>query len=375
LIESVEEDEKMSTQKNQREDTAAQHSAAASRFAGEETERAQVQPPGAVLMQLSLGSLVSQAVHVAAKLGIADLLAAGAKSAEELARECGAHAPSLYRVLRALAAVGVFAEREDGRFEQTPTSEPLRSDVPGSVRDAAIFMGEEWHWRVWGHTYHSVMTGEAVWERANGAPVFEFLASNPEAARIFDRAMTSMSKVAIAAVLEAYDFNGIEKIVDVAGGEGGVVTSILNSYPQLKGVLFDLGHVIENARRGIEAKGLGERCELVAGDFFESVPAGADAYVMKHIIHDWDDARATVILRNIALSMRESGRVLLIESVITPTAESNFGKILDIEMLTSPGGKERTAEEYRDLFAGAGLRLTRIVATKSPYSVIEAVKA
>ncbi len=383
------EEEKVSTQNVQGDDSAALPGASESRFTGGETQRsesggaspaseaggAQGVPPQAALMQLALGSLVSQAVHVAAKLGVADQLASAPKTVEELARENGAHAPSLYRLLRALACVGVFREREDGRFEQSAISEALRSDYAGSVRDMAIFWGEEWHWRVWGYTYESVMTGRPVWERANGAPVFEHLSQNPDAARVFDRAMTALSKTAAAAVLEAYDFSGIEKIVDVAGGEGGVLTSILAAHPQLKGVLFDLGHVVENARRRVDAQGLTDRCDLVAGDFFESVPAGADAYVMKHIIHDWDDERAIVILKNIARAMRDGGRVLLIENVITDSPESSFGKILDLEMLTSPGGKERTAEEYRALFEAAGLRLTRVVPTRSAFSVVEAVKA
>ncbi len=379
----------MPTENVQREDAAVLPGVAASRFAGGEKENnvgadssraaeapdARELPPQAALMQLLLSGLVSQAVSVAAKLGVADQLASGAKTAEELAAESGAHAPSLYRLLRALACVGVFREGEGRRFEQTPLSDALRSDAPGSVRDMAIFWGEEWHWRVWGYTYESVMTGEPVWERANGASVFEFFSQNADAARVFDRAMTSLSKQAVAAVLEAYDFSGIEQLVDVAGGEGGVLTSILAAHPRLKGVLFDLRHVIDNARPKIESQGLADRCETVAGDFFESVPAGADAYVMKHIIHDWDDERAITILRNIARAMRDGGRVLLIENVITDSPESAFGKILDIEMLTSPGGKERTAEEYAALFEAAGLRLKRVVPTKSAFSVVEAVKA
>jgi ubiquinone/menaquinone biosynthesis C-methylase UbiE len=371
----IRQEEEMSTQTFTPDDAAVNSGAAAAHFVGGETAHAPADaPPEAVLTRLILGSLVSQAIRVAAKLGVADLLAGGAKTADELARETGAHAPSLYRVMRALSSVGVFNEREDGRFELTPTAEPLRADAPGSLRDAAVFMGAEWHWRVWGYTLESVMTGEPSWERALGAPVFPYLAANPEPARVFDRAMTSMSTLASAAVLDAYDFSGVEKLVDVAGGEGGILTSVLNAYPQLRGVLFDLGHVVENARTRIASTGVADRCELVAGDFFESVPAGADAYVMKHIIHDWDDARATVILKNVARAMREGGRVLLIESVITDGAGSEFGKILDIEMLVSPGGKERTADEYRELFASAGLRLTRIVPTKSQYSVLEAVK-
>ena len=346
--------------------------------AGEEQDERRVAegaPPEAVLMQMVVSSLVSQAIYVAAKLGVADLLAGGAKSVGELAGETGAHAPSLYRILRALASVGIFSERGDGTFELTPLAEPLRSDAPASVRDAAVFMGEEWHWRVWGHTLHSVLTGEPAWARAHGAEVFPYLEANPEPAAVFDRAMTSMSHQTAKAVVEAYDFSGIEKLVDVAGGHGSLLAAILRANPGMKGVLFDLPHVIERARANVEAEGVGERVELVSGDFFESVPSGADAYVMKYIIHDWDDERAVAILKNISRAMKDEGRVLLVETVIAPGNEPHFGKILDIEMLVSPGGKERTEAEYRELFERAGLRLKRVVPTRSPHSVIEAAKS
>lgn len=331
-------------------------------------------PPDAVLMQLIAGSLVSQAVYVAAKLGIADRLAEGPRTVNELAEATGAHAPSLYRILRSLASVGVFAERADGSFELTPAAEPLRSDAPVSLRDTAVFMGEEWHWRVWGHTLHSVMTGDPAWGRVHGAEVFPYFAANPGPSAIFNRAMTSMSHAAAEAVVEAYNFSGIEKIVDVAGGHGRLLAGILRSSPATRGVLFDLAHVIKGARAVLEAEGVSDRIEFRSGDFFESLPEGADAYVLKHIIHDWDDERALVILRNIARAMRADGKVLLVEMVIAPGNEPSFGKILDIEMLVSPGGKERTEVEYAALFARAGLRLSRIVPTKSPFSVIEAVR-
>lgn len=329
-------------------------------------------PPEAVLTQMITGSLGSQAVYVAAKLGIADLLADGAKHVDELAIAADADAPSLYRVLRALASCGIFVEQNDRVFELTPTAELLRSDSPGSLRDLAIFMGEDWHWRVWGQTLYSVRTGKAAWNQVHGQEVFPYFAANREAAKIFDRAMTSLSNLAIKAVVEAYDFSGIETLVDVAGGHGRLLTTILEANPSVKGILFDVPHVIEGAK---EIEALGSRCELTTGDFFVDVPAGADAYIMKHIIHDWDDERALQILKNIKRVMKVGGRVLLVEAVITPANERDFGKFLDIEMLVSPGGKERTAEEYKELFARAGLKLTRIVPTKSPYSVIEAVVA
>ena len=331
-------------------------------------------PPEAILTQMITGSLGSQAVYVAAQLGIADLLVDGPKHVDELAAAAKADAPSLYRVLRALSSFGVFKELNDRVFELSPTAELLRSDSPRSLRDLAIFMGEDWHWQVWGRTLYSVRTGKAAWAEVHGQEVFPYFAGNPEAAKIFDRAMTSLSNLAIKAVVEAYDFADIETLVDVAGGHGRLLATILEKNPTVKGVLFDQAHVLKGAKDSEQIQALGKRCELVSGDFFASVPAGADGYIMKHIIHDWDDDRALQILKNIKNVMKDGGRVMLVESVITDTNQPDFGKLLDIEMLVSPGGKERTAAEYKDLFARAGLRLTRIVPTKSPYSVIEAVK-
>lgn len=332
-------------------------------------------PPEAILTQMITGSLGSQAVYVAAKLGIADLLADGPKSVDELARAAGADAQSLYRVLRALASFGVFTELNGRVFGLSPTGDLLRSDSPRSLRDLAIFMGEDWHWQVWGRTLYSVRTGKPAWAEVHGQEVFPYFAGNPEAAKIFDRAMTSLSNLAIKAVVEAYDFSDIETLVDVAGGHGRLLAAILEANTSVKAVLFDQAHVLEGAKDSQQIQALGERCELVSGDFFVSVPAGADGYIMKHIIHDWDDDRALQILNNIKKVMKDGGRVMLVESVISENNQPDFGKLLDIEMLVSPGGKERTAAEYKDLFARAGLRLTRIVPTQSPYSVIEAVKS
>jgi ubiquinone/menaquinone biosynthesis C-methylase UbiE len=321
------------------------------------------------------GSLGAQAVYVAAKLGIADLLTDGPKHVADLAVAADADAPSLYRVLRALASFGVFAEQSSRVFELTPTADLLRSDSPRSLRDMAIFMGEDWHWQVWSQTLYSVRTGLPAWSKVHGHEVFPYFAANQEAAKIFDRAMTSLSNLAIKAVIDAYDFSEIETLVDVAGGHGRLLTAILEANPAVNGILFDMPHVIQGAQESESVKAVGSRCQLTSGDFFAGVPDDADAYIMKHIIHDWDDERAVQILRNIRRVMRNDGRVLLVEAVITAASEQDFGKLLDIEMLVSPGGKERTAAEYRDLFALAGLHLTRIVPTNSPYSVIEAVIA
>ena len=332
-------------------------------------------PPAAFLTQILLGSLASQTLYVAAKLGIADQLVNGPKSVEELAKATGTDASSLYRVLRALASIGVFTEQDNRTFALTPSAEPLRSDAPDSMRDVAIFWGEDWHWEVWGKILHSVRTGKSAWGQTHGDEVFSFFEKNPEAGQIFNRAMSSFSNVATNAVIDAYDFSGIETLVDIAGGHGRMLTGILEANPKLRGILFDLPHVIAGAREQVAATTAAERVEFVDGDFFASVPEGGDAYIMKHIIHDWDDERALAILKNIKRAMKPGGRVLLVEAIIAEGNNQDFGKLLDIEMLVSPGGKERTANEYKELFARAGLNMTRIVPTKSPYSVIEAVSA
>jgi ubiquinone/menaquinone biosynthesis C-methylase UbiE len=332
-------------------------------------------PPEAVLTEILLGSLASQSLYVAAKLGIADLLADGPKRVDELARAADAHAPSLYRVLRALASLGVFAEQDDRVFALTPAAEALRSNTPNSLRDVAIFWGEDWHWEVWGKILYSVRTGKSAWAQLHGEQVFEYFEKNKAAGEIFNRAMSSFSTVATKAVAEAYDFSGIDTLIDIAGGHGRLLAGVLEANPSMRGVLFDLPHVIEGAVKTNSETSVRDRLEFATGDFFASVPAGGDAYIMKHIIHDWDDDQALTILRNIKQAMKPGGRVLVVEAVIADGNGQDFGKLLDIEMLVSPGGKERTAKEYEELFERAGLRMTRIMPTKSPYSVIEAVAA
>jgi hypothetical protein len=332
-------------------------------------------PPETVLMQMIVAPLVTQALRVVAELGVADLLATKARrSVDELAAETGAHAPSLYRFMRALASCGVFAETERRVFELTPMAELLRADVEGSLRDVAIFMGADWHWQVWGDAPYSARTGKVAWEHIHGKEVFPYFAENTEAARVFDNAMTSFSKMVSKAIVAAYDFSSIGKLADIAGGHGSLLAAILHANPHLKGLLFDVPQVIAGAQGYVEAEGLGQAIELASGNFFESVPAGADAYMMKHIIHDWDDERALSILKNCHRAMPEDGKLLLVEMVVPEGNEPHFAKIQDLEMMLSPGGLERTEDEYRELFAAAGFELTRIIPTASPMSVIEGVK-
>ncbi|HEY9402563.1 MAG TPA: methyltransferase [Pyrinomonadaceae bacterium] len=336
--------------------------------------QADAAPPEAVLSQMLAAPLVTQALRVVAELGVADLLASGGRSVGELAAETGTHAPSLYRFMRALAGCGVFAETEGRVFELTPMAELLRTGVEGSMRDLAIFMGADWHWQVWGDAPYSARTGQAAWEHVHGKEVFPYFAENAGAARVFDNAMTSLSKMVSKAVVEAYDFSSVRKLADIAGGHGSLLAAILRANPQLKGLLFDVPQVIAGAQSFVEAEGVGHAVELASGNFFESVPAGADAYMMKHIIHDWDDERALSILRNCHRAMPEDGKLLLVEMVVPEGNEPHFAKIQDLEMMLSPGGLERTEHEFRELFAAAGFELTRIIPTASPMSVIEGVK-
>jgi len=331
-------------------------------------------PPEAVLTQMAFGALLTQALYVAAKLGVADLLAAGPRPVAELAAATGAHERSLYRVMRSLAGAGVFRETGEQVFALTPLAEPLRADAPGSMRNGLIFMGERWHFQVWGNMMHSVRTGRPAWGHTHGAEVFEYFAANPEHGEIFNDAMTDMSVVVAPAVVEAYDFSGLGTLADIAGGHGYLLAQILKANPALSGLLFDVPQVIDGAGALLEREGVAARVQRVAGDFFAAVPH-ADAYIMKHIIHDWDDERSVRILSNINAAMAPGGRVLIVETVVPEGNEPHYSKLLDLEMLVSPGGIERTATEYAALLDAAGLRLSRIVPTLSPFSIVEAVRA
>jgi O-methyltransferase domain/Dimerisation domain len=327
-----------------------------------------------ILTQMAFGAMLTQALYVAAKLGVADILADGPRAVAELAAETGTHERSLYRLLRSLASNGVFREAGPKVFALTPLAELLRADAPGSMRSGVIFVGEEWHYRVWSNMEYSVRTGRPAWGQTHGAEVFEYFAANPAQAEIFNGAMTDMSVAAAPVVVEAYDFSGAGTLADIAGGHGYLLAQILKANPGVRGILFDVPPVVEGAAALLEREGVAGRVERVAGDFFASVPR-ADAYVMKHIIHDWDDERAVRILKNINAAMGPDGRVLIVETVVPEGNEPHYSKLLDLEMLTSPGGVERTAEEYAALLSEAGLRLTRIIPTRSPFSIIEAVRA
>ena len=331
--------------------------------------------PAATLLHLMTGYRAMQALYVAARLGIADLLKDGARGSEELARATGADARALHRLLRALASLGVFGEDADGRFTPSELGALLRSDVPGSLRAAAIFFGDERNWHAWGKLERSVMSGEPV-RGPRGTQVFlEESARDPEGAALFNAAMTSLTSAFDAAVTAAYDFSRLGTLVDVGGGQGALISSILAANPALRGILFDIPPVIESARGRIGEAGLAGRCELVAGDFFASVPAGGDAYVLKWVIHDWDDEHSVAILGSCRRAMARDGRLLLVERVVPERIDQSAdtqGIVLgDLNMLLWTGGRERTAAEYSALLASGGFTLARIVPTATQLSIIE----
>lgn len=339
------------------------------------TAPAQPPQPADQLMQFATGYIVTAAVYSAASLGIADLLKDGSKPIAALAAACGADESSLYRMLRALASAGVFNETAPRVFALTPISELLRSDREDSLRDMVLWMGNKMHYDTYSEMVHAVKTGDTVTEKVYGAACFEYLEKNKDVSDVFNAAMTMFSRMLTPRVLEAYDFSWLDgkTLVDIGGGHGMLLTSILKQNPGVNGVIFDLGHVLQGGEARIKEAGLSSRCTMCGGDFFVSVPE-ADAYIMKHIIHDWSDERAITILRNCHRAGKGKARVILVESVLAPGNEPHFAKWIDLEMLLLPGGRERTAEEFGALFEKAGMRLNRIIPTKSPVCVLEAEK-
>jgi hypothetical protein len=330
--------------------------------------------PSQQLVQMIVGSWISRAIYVASKLQIADLLAAGSRSAEELATASGVAPRSLYRVLRALAGVGVFTVEADGRFRLSPLAEPLREGGPKSLRALAVAIGEELD-RCWDDLFETVRTGETAFDRLYGQPYFAYLGEHHEPAKIFDAAMTGFSGQAMQAMLDAYDLTGVATLADVGGGLGTNLTAALGRYPSMRGMLFDQPHVVERARPRLEAAGVAGRCAVEGGDFFQAAPGGADAYLLGHILHDWDDAKAGLILDNLRRAMPAAAKLLLVEYVLPEGDGGSFGKLLDVNMMVLLGGLERTEAEYRRLFAAHGFRLTHVVPTAGDISVVEGVPA
>lgn len=336
-------------------------------------------PPAAQVMQLATGYFAARAVFVCAELGLADHLAGGPLTATTLAERTGTDPRALYRLLRALAAAGLLEHRADDLFSLTALGEALRADVPGSVRNGVLMFHQPMFWRSWEALRHSVETGQPALDHLFGAPVFEHLAANPDAARHYDGGMTALNAALLPAIVSAWDWRSYRRIVDVAGGHGSLLAAVLERAPHAEGQLLDLPHVVPKAREAFARCALGARARVVAGSMFEAVPTGADAYLLKWILHDWDDAACVAILGRIRAAAPHHARLLVIERVLperaTASAPVRAMMMADLLMMIHLPGRERTEREFRALLEGAGWRLARVVATPCPLSIIVAEPA
>ena len=333
--------------------------------------QSQMPPPEQMLMQMAMGKFVSRMITLVANLGVADHLAAPTP-VDKLATATGTNPDALYRVMRALSGVGLFAESAGRTFALTPASEALRSDHPRSMRAMCRMLNDSWNWAAWGALDHSVKTGEPAFDHVYGMSAFQWLGKHPAESQLFGEAMTSLTTGASAAVAKAYDFSSVKHLVDVGGSHGIMLAGVLDRFPTLRGTLFDLPHVVAEAKPRLATSPHKDRITAVGGSFFEPLPK-ADAYIMKSIIHDWDNTSCAKILSNCREAMEPGGRVLIVEGIVGDGPESTFIKLLDIEMLAvTHGGRERTEPEFVALLHSAGLELSRIVRTESPFCVIEA---
>ena len=319
----------------------------------------QQEQPQVAMFQIISGFWISRGVFVIAKLGIPDILKNGPKTAAELASATDTHAESLFRVLRALVSVGVLTSDNENRFSNTPVSETLVTDAPGSLRWFTISeLGQE-HYPAWGNLMHSVKTGEIAFDNFFGKDIWAYFRNNPEDATVFNNSMSGITAALNESLRSVYDFSKFNTVVDVGGGHGGLIKEILKSNPNAKGILFDAAEVINGSRERLAEAGLSDRCEAVAGDFFKAVPEGGDAYVMKWIIHDWDDERAIKILKNCRAQMGLNSRLIIVDCVVPETNEPHFSKFIDLNMLVMTGGKERTAKEFATLLEASGFKLLK----------------
>lgn len=330
--------------------------------------------PSDALAEMINGYWLTQMLSTAARLKVADALAEGPRTAGELAARLGVHERSLYRLLRALASRGVFAETAAGRFGLTPMADLLRSDVPGSLWGLAQYAGdpEQQRYRCWGDLHESIRTGAPAFHRLMGMAPFEYLARNPEVARTFDAAMASYTAASVSAILESYDFSRHAHIVDVGGGNGRLLAAILAKHGRAHGTLFDLPHAVEAARAHLAREGLAARSRCISGDFFERVPAEGDLYLLKCVVHDWEDEKAIAILKSCRRAMGRDARLLLAEAVIVPGNDPCLGKLMDVNMLVIHGGLERTQAELAALLEKSGFELSGVVFTGSVVDLVEA---
>jgi hypothetical protein len=327
------------------------------------------------VMQLAMGMGITAALQPIVRIGVPDVLANGPLAVSEIAAKTDSNPDALYRVMRLLASVGVFTESPGRVFALTPVSELVRSDVPGSMRNMVLWVSNRFHFRVWSEMAHSIKTGQPAVEKVCGQSCFDAIFADPEVAYDFNTAMSGFSRQIAPVLLDSYDFSAIGTLMDIAGGHGAILCEVLNKYPKMNGILFDLPNVIQEANCHICSLKLEDRCQTLAGDFFKGIPAGADAYYMQHILHDWADEPALKILGHVhhALEGRKDGRLIVVESLLREDSAPSPAKWLDLEMLLMPGGRERTEKEWRDLFARANFEITRIVPFKGMDSgVIEA---
>jgi hypothetical protein len=344
-------------------------------MAPEVAAKTQSVPPHVRLIEMGTAAWATMIIHGAAKIGLADHFDAGAKTAEELAGPTGTHAPSLRRLMRTLAALGILTESPAGYFALTALGEALKRDAPGAARATILTLAGGRLWRTMSEFPYSLETGKPAHVKLHDVPLFEWLAQHPEEAALFSETMVGFHGREPDAVAAAYDFSPFATLVDVGGATGHMLTTIVRRYDGLHGVLFDLPYVERNAREFISSRSLAHRISIRTGSFFDAVPQGGDAYLLSHVIHDWGEDQCLRILQNCRRVMRPDGRLLIVEMVLPPGDTMHPGKILDMIMLVGPGGQERTEEEYRVLLEKAGLRLTRVVPTGSAVSVVEAVLA
>lgn len=328
----------------------------------------------AALQQLMSGYRVTQLLAVAIRFDLAGQLASGPRPVDDLAAAVGANTGALHRALRALAALGVFSETAPGVFGLTPLGEMLRGDHPLSMRALILYNAGE-PYRVWEDLEYSIRTGAPAFDHLYGLPHFAYMAQHPETNELFNHSMSENSRRSNAAVVAAYDFASAASVVDIGGGQGALITAILRANSTLRGVLFDQPHVVEGALPALEAAGVADRCARAGGDFFTSAYPTGDLYTLRQVIHDWEDERAIAILRGCAQAMPPHGRVLVIEVPVEPGSASSYGVMLDLQMLVMNGGRQRTLDEYHQLYTAAGLRLTRVIPTASDFSLIEGERA
>jgi len=326
-------------------------------------------------MQMVQGMMVAKSLQAAAELGIADRLGDSARSIDDLARTTGTDRSALFRLLRALASLGIFQQDDSGRFRQTALSEPLRSDSPGSVRDYLMYAPHDGNLRAWMGLASVLRTGEPSFAEANGCTMWDYFLQHPEVGERFDRAMTSLAAANNRMLLEAYDFSPFSTLIDVGGGQGLLLAGILRAYPNLRGTLFDLPAVAARAEAAFASGGVDGRAEVVAGDAFESIPAGFDAYLMKNVLHDWDDERCTRLLERCRAAIPRHGKLILVDAVMLPGNDPHPAKWFDLHMMVALGGRERTAEEFRSLLETAGFILTRAEPLPGLVGIVEAVPA